>query len=596
MALRIEDYALIGDCHTAALVGRDGSIDWLCLPRFDSGACFAALLGTQEHGRWLIAPSARIRSTKRRYRHGTLILETDFETDEGRVTLIDFMQPRAKEPDLVRIVQGRRGEVKMRTELIIRFDYGSIVPWVRRTPTGLLAIAGPDALYLDTEVQLHGEDLTTVGDFTIAAGEQKCFVLQWHPSHEERTKSPVAFCSVDDTEKWWHDWSGRCCYRGPHEQLVQRSLITLKALIYAPTGGIAAAPTTSLPEFIGGVRNWDYRFCWIRDATFTLYSLMLAGFTEEAVAWRNWLLRAVAGSPSQLNIMYGIAGERRLTELELDWLPGYENSKPVRIGNAAWSQFQLDVFGEVCDSLFVASRLGVPRDDNVWRVQSNLAEYLETHWRDPDEGIWEVRGPRRHFVHSKVMAWVAFDRMVKSVERFGLRGPIERWRAIRDEIHREVCQRGYDAKRNTFVQAYGSDELDASLLMIPLVGFLPPEDSRVQGTIASIQRELTYEGFVARYRLNSTMGGLPPGQGVFLPCSFWLADNLIAAGSRDEAEALFERLAALANDVGLFSEEFDPHGRRMLGNFPQAFTHVAFVNTAFNLWHAKRPAEHRSNR
>ncbi len=423
---------MIGDCHTAALVGRDGSIDWLCLPRFDSGACFAALLGTPDHGRWQIAPQSPVRKTSRRYRPSTLILETEIETDEGIVTLIDFMPPRTKEPDVVRIVKGRAGTVPMRTELIVRFDYGSIVPWVRRTDTGLKAIAGPDSVYLDTNVKIHGENLTSVGEFTVAQGDQECFVLQWHPSMEDRTKSPDACCSFDDTERWWLDWSSRCTYRGPHADLVLRSLITLKALTFAPSGGIVAAPTTSLPEFIGGQRNWDYRFCWIRDATFTLYSLLIAGFTEEAVAWRDWLLRAVAGSPSQMNIMYGINGERRLTELELNWLPGYENSAPVRIGNAAWNQFQLDVFGEVCDSLYAANRMGVPQDENVWRMQSNLAEYLEMHWHDPDEGIWEVRGPRRHFVHSKVMAWVAFDRMVKSVQKFKLEGPIAKWSAIRD--------------------------------------------------------------------------------------------------------------------------------------------------------------------
>ncbi len=558
MSQRLEDYALIGDCHTAALVGRDGSVDWLCLPRFDSGACFAALLGTREHGRWQIAPNIPIRKISRRYRPGTLILETDFETDDGVVTMIDFMPPRTKEPDLVRIVQGRRGIVPMHIELVVRFDYGSIVPWVRRTPTGLEAIAGPDALYLDTDIELHGENLTTVGDFTVSAGEKRCFVLQWHTSSEARTASPDAHCSVDDTERWWSDWSKQCTYQGPHAELVLRSLITLKALTYAPTGGMVAAPTTSLPEFIGGVRNWDYRFCWIRDATFTLYSLLLAGYHEEAMAWRNWLLRAVAGSPSQLNIMYGIAGERRLTEIELDYLPGYESSRPVRIGNAAWSQFQLDVFGEVCDTLFAGQRMGLSHDEHMWRMLAHLTEYLETHWSNPDEGIWEVRGPRRHFVHSKVMAWVAFDRMVKSIERFQLDGPIEKWTAIRDEIHREVCAQGYDAKRSTFVQSYGSDELDASLLMIPLVGFLRPVDPRVRGTVAAIQRELTHDGLVARYRLNSTLGGLPPGQGVFLPCSFWLVDNLVAVGQRQEAENMFDRLAGLANDLGLYSEEYDP--------------------------------------
>jgi GH15 family glucan-1,4-alpha-glucosidase len=593
MAQRIEDYALIGDCHTAALVGRDGSIDWLCLPRFDSGACFAALLGTKDNGRWQIAPQGEVRRTTRRYRPGTLILETDFETDDGAVTLIDFMAPRAREPNLVRIVQGRRGRVAMRTELTLRFDYGSIVPWVRKTATGIEAIAGPDSVYIDTPVELRGENLHTVGEFTVSAGQQQCFGMLWHPSNEERAAPSDATCRCDDTQQWWEQWAEQCTYEGPHRDMVLQSLVALKGLTYAPTGGIAAAPTTSLPEFIGGVRNWDYRFCWLRDATLTLYALMESGFTDEAEAWCNWLLRAVAGSPSQLNILYGVGGERRLTELELEWLPGYENSAPVRIGNGAWNQLQLDVFGEVCDVLHVARRKGIRQDENVWAVQRKLGEYLETHWRNPDEGIWETRGPRQHFVHSKMMAWVAMDRLVKTIERHQTEGPLEKWRSAREEIHREVCQRGYDARRNTFVQAYDSDELDASLLMMPLVGFLPPSDARVTGTIAAIQRELTVDGFVARYRLNSTLGDLPPGQGVFLPCSFWLVDALSVIGRRDEALTLFERLIELANDVGLFSEEYDPAAKRFLGNFPQAFTHVALVNSAFNLWKQHGPAQHR---
>jgi GH15 family glucan-1,4-alpha-glucosidase len=592
MSLRIEDYALIGDCQTA-LVGNDGSIDWLCLPRFDSPACFAALVGTRDNGRWQIAPRGEIRRTRRQYLADTLILETEFETDDGVAAVIDFMPPRDQRPDLVRIVEGRRGKVAMGTELVIRFDYGSIVPWVRRTPTGIEAIGGPDALYLDTEVELHGKDLTTVGEFEVAAGERKCFVLLWRPSHEERGDQREPHCSLDSTRDWWKQWAARFDYDGPRRELVLRSLITLKALTYAPTGGIVAAPTTSLPEQLGSVRNWDYRFCWIRDATFTLYALLLGGFTEEAIAWQNWLLRAVAGSPSELNIMYGVGGERRLTELELEWLEGYEKSAPVRIGNAAWKQFQLDVFGEVCDALHLARRMKVPLDQNVWAVERKLAEYLESHWRDPDEGIWEVRGPRRHFVHSKVMAWVAFDRMVKAVERFGDEGPVDRWRQIRDEIHREVCEHGFDRERNSFVQSYGSTELDASLLMISLVGFLPSDDPRVRGTVAAIQQELTHDCFVARYRRNSTLGDLPPGQGVFLPCSFWLADNLLAVGRREEAEQMFEKLAAIANDVGLLPEEYEPESKRMLGNFPQAFTHVALVNTAFNLWRPGGPAAHR---
>jgi GH15 family glucan-1,4-alpha-glucosidase len=593
MAQRIEDYAMIGDCHTAALVGRDGSIDWLCLPRFDAPACFAALLGTKDNGRWLIAPKGKILRTERRYRPGTLILETDYETDEGAVTVIDFMPPRTKQPDLVRIVRGRRGKVAMRMKLTIRFDYGSIVPWVRSTPTGIQAIAGPDAVYFDTPVELRGENLHTVGDFTVAEGEQQCFSMLWHPSNEERAEPSKAECRCDDTQQWWEEWSGRCTYDGPHRELVLRSLITLKALTYAPTGGIVAAPTTSLPEFIGGVRNWDYRFCWLRDATITLYALMEGGYTEEAAAWCKWLLRAVAGSPAQLNIMYGLAGERRLTEVELGWLEGYEKSAPVRIGNAAWTQLQLDVFGEMCDVFHVARRKKIELDESVWAVERKLGEYLEEHWRDPDEGIWESRGPRQHFVHSKMMAWVAMDRLVKTIERYGTEGPLEKWRAVRDVIHAEVCQRGYDAKRNTFLQAYDSNELDAALLMMPTVGFLPPSDPRVVGTIDAIQRELTVDGFVARYRLNSTLGNLPPGQGVFLPCSFWLVDALASIGRNEEALALFERLCGLANDLGLFSEEYDPAAKRFLGNFPQAFTHVALANSAFNLWKASGPAEHR---
>jgi GH15 family glucan-1,4-alpha-glucosidase len=593
MALRIEDYALIGDCHTAALVGRDGSIDWACLPRFDSGACFAALLGTPDHGRWQIVPTSPVRQVRRRYRPGTLILETEFETEDGTATLIDFMPPRSQEPDIIRLVVGQTGCVKFHTELIIRFDYGSIVPWVRRTETGLHAIGGPDSVYLDTDVELHGRDMRTVGDFEVAAGEERRFVLMWHPSHERRAGQVNAEDMLDTTEQWWHDWSKDCRYAGPHKELVLRSLITLKALTYHPTGGIVAAPTTSLPEQIGGPRNWDYRFCWLRDATFTLYALLLGGFTSEAAAWREWLLRAIAGSPSQLNIMYGLCGERRLTEVELPWLPGYENALPVRVGNAAYKQFQLDVFGEVCDALHQARRLGLKLEKNVWAMELELARYLQEHWRDPDEGIWEIRGPRQHFVHSKVMAWVAFDRLIHTVEQLGAKGPVDSWRKARDEIHREVCERGFDAEKNSFVQHYGTKELDASLLMIPLVGFLPESDPRVVGTVEAIERELLVDGFVLRYRTESQIDGLPPGEGAFLPCSFWLVDNLVAIGRRDDGEKLFERLVGLANDLGLLSEEYDPHDKRLLGNFPQAFTHVALVNSAFNLWESRGPTKHR---
>jgi len=595
MALPLEDYALVGDCHTAALVGRDGSVDWMCLPRFDSPACFSALLGTRDHGHWQIAPSGEVLKVTRRYRPETLILETEMETAEGAVTLIDFMPPRSREPDLVRLVVGKRGRVKMHTELVIRFDYGSIVPWASRTETGFKFVAGPDSLYLDTAVELHGENMRTVGDFEVSAGEEKRFVLMWHPSHEKRAKPIDADNALSATETWWHHWAKDFQYDGPWKDLVLRSLITLKALTYAPTGGIVAAPTTSLPEQLGGTRNWDYRFCWLRDATFTLYSLMLGGFTAEASAWREWLLRAVAGSPSQLNIMYGLGGERRLTEIELPWLKGYENSSPVRVGNAAWSQFQLDVFGEVCDALYAGRRLGLPINEDVWQLESKLAEYLETCWRDPDEGIWEVRGPRRHFVHSKVMAWVAFDRMVKTIEHLGTKGPVDRWRKNRDEIHREVCESGFDKKRNTFTQSYESKELDASLLMIPLVGFLPPSDPRVVGTVAAIEKELLVDGFVKRYHTASQIDGLPPGEGAFLPCTFWLVDNLDAIGRREDAEKLFESLAGLTNDVGLLSEEYDPAVKRLVGNFPQAFTHVALVNSALNLWKPGGPASHRQH-
>ncbi|MEX2139354.1 MAG: glycoside hydrolase family 15 protein [Pirellulales bacterium] len=593
MALRIEDYALIGDCQTAALVGLDGSIDWLCLPRFDSGACFAALLGKPEHGRWLICPQGNVRRTSRRYRGDTLILETSFETDEGEVTLIDSMPPRSREPDLVRVVSGRRAKVPMRMQFILRPDYGSIVPWVRRTDRGITAVAGPDCFLLDSDVPLYGKELTTVAEFDIAAGEQRSFVLSWHPSHEEGVPKIDTLATLDATEKWWRKWSSQCTYEGAWHSQVMRSLITLKALTYAPTGGIVAAATTSLPEQLGGVRNWDYRYCWVRDATFTLYSLITNGYTDEALAWREWLLRAVAGNASQLNIMYGIAGERRLTEVELDWLPGYENARPVRIGNAAYKQFQLDVFGELMDAIHVARRAGLTPDENAWRVERELMDFLETGWREPDEGIWEVRGPRRHFTHSKVMAWVAVDRMVKAVERFGHEGPVYRWRALREEIHAEVCQRGYDPKRNTFVQFYGGAPLDASLLMIPLVGFLPGTDPRVSGTVAAIQRELMRDGFVDRYPTQPEVDGLPSGEGAFLACTFWLADNLLLLNRRDEAEQLFERLLSLCNDVGLLSEEYDPHSKRLVGNFPQAFSHIGLVNTACNLSRGLHPAEDR---
>ncbi len=590
----IEQYALVGDTQTAALVADDGSIDWLCTPRFDSGACFAALLGAEQNGRWLLAPAAGGRAARRAYRNKTLVLETEFETDEGAVRIIDFMPIRGKSVDLVRIVEGVRGRVPMQMELIIRFDYGSIVPWVRGVDGTLQAVAGPDALVLRTPVATRGQDLTTQAAFTITEGDRVPFVLAWFPSHEKPPAPLDADRSLSRTTNWWKRWSGHTSYRGEWADTVNRSCITLKALTYAPTGGIVAAPTTSLPEWPGSVRNWDYRFCWLRDATFTLYALMSAGYLDEAKAWREWLLRAVAGAPAELQIMYGPAGEHRLTELELDWLTGYEQSAPVRIGNAASRQFQLDVYGEVADAMFQARHAGVGGDGSSWEMYKGVLQFLEDAWHQPDEGIWEVRGPRQHFTHSKVMAWVAFDRAVKVVEEFGYEGT-DAWRASRDAIHAEVCAEGYDPDRGAFVQAYGSAHLDASLLMIPLVGFLPATDERVRNTVAAIQRELTTDGFVLRYASDDVADGLPAGEGVFLPCSFWLADNLALMGRDQEARALFERLVGLTNDVGLLSEEYDPKAKRFLGNFPQAFTHVALVNTASNLSGSAGPARRRAH-
>jgi GH15 family glucan-1,4-alpha-glucosidase len=593
VASRIEDYALIGDCQTAALVGRDGSIDWLCFPRFDSGACFAALLGTVDHGRWLLAPAADVKAVRRRYRPGTLVLETEYEVEGGAVRIVDCMPPRTVNPDLVRQVVGVRGRVPMRMELVIRFDYGSIVPWVRQIERGIRAIAGPDTLLLRTTVPLRGEHLTTVADFEVAEGQEIGFDLTWYPSHEALPGEVDVAACIRSTTDWWEAWSARCRYRGPWRDAVVRSLITLKAMTYAPTGGIVAAPTASLPERIGGVRNWDYRFCWIRDATFTLYALMMGGYIDEARAWREWLLRAVAGDPEQIQIMYGLGGERRLTELLLDWLPGYEGSAPVRVGNAAHTQLQIDIFGEVMDALHVARREGLAPDDDAWRVQRALVEHLERIWDQPDEGIWEVRGPRRHFTHSKLMAWVALDRVVKDIERFGRPGPVDRWRALRDHIHEEVCRQAYDPGRNAFVQYYGATDLDASVLMMPLVGFLPPGDPRIRGTVEAIERELVHDGLVARYPTRPSLDGLPPGEGTFLPCSFWLADNLAMIGRTADARRCFERLLGLANDVGLLSEQYDVETKRLVGNFPQAFTHVSLVNTACNLSPAPGPAQTR---
>ena len=596
MPSNIEDYALIGDCQTGALVARDGSIDWLCFPRFDSAACFAALLGTPEHGRWQLVPAAEGRRVRRRYRPGTLILETVYETDAGTVRLIDFMQPRTGTPELIRIVEGVRGLVPMRMDLVIRFDYGSVVPWVRHSERGIRATAGPETLYCRTSADLLGRGLRTVSDFTVAAGQRVPFELVWSPTHHREPEPRDPEQSLRETETWWTEWSARCTFHSEWRDAVVRSLITLKALTYAPTGGIVAAVTTSLPERIGGVRNWDYRYCWLRDATFTLYSLMVGGYTDEACAWREWLINAVAGTPSTLQIMYGLGGERRLTELELEWLPGYEGSYPVRIGNAAHRQHQLDVYGEVMDALHLARRSGLPPSENAWRVQHALLGFLETDWHKPDEGIWEVRGPRRQFTHSKVMAWVAMDRAVKSVEEFGLEGHASKWRQIRQQIHDEVCREGFDPALNSFVQYYGSKDPDASLLMLPLVGFLPATDPRMLGTVEYIQRRLVRDGFVDRYPSVPEVDGLPPGEGAFLLCTFWLADNLALQGRHTEARDTFERLLDLRNDVGLLSEQVDRDARRLLGNFPQAFSHVGLINTARNLTRRGGPAEDRPNR
>jgi GH15 family glucan-1,4-alpha-glucosidase len=580
MPLPIEKYALIGDCHAAALVGCDGSIDWLCLPRFDSGACFAALLGGPEHGRWLLTPAAKINRVRRRYRGDSLILETDLYTEQGSVRLIDFMPLSDERWDVVRIVQGLSGSVAMTMELIVRFDYGAIVPWVRRSKDSLLMTAGPDTLDLATSVAIEGKHMKTVAEFSVSKGQREFFTLNYRPSHIEICPGVDAGKTLTRTAAQWRKWSGRCSYRGRWRDSVMRSLIILKALTYKPTGGLVAAPTTSLPELPGGVRNWDYRYCWLRDATFTLNALLLAGFHEEATAWREWLLRAVAGSPDDLQILYGVTGVRRLPECELSWLPGYEASRPVRVGNDASKQFQLDVYGELMDSLHLARVADMDPHPEAWNVQLEMLKFLELHWQDPDNGLWEVRGPPQHFTHSKVMAWVAFDRAIKDAELEGLEGPIDDWRGLRDAIHAQVCARGFDASRNTFVQSYETTYLDASLLLIPQVGFLPADDPRVLGTIAAIERHLMADGLVLRYSTATPVDALPAGEGAFLACSFWLADSFALTGRRQEAEALFERLLALGNDLGLFAEEFSPSTQRMLGNFPQALTHMALVNTA----------------
>lgn len=583
---RIEDYAIIGDTQSAALVGRDGSIDWLCLPRFDSGACFAALLGDERHGRWRIAPSGPVREISRSYRPASLVLDTVFRTAEGAIRISDCMPPRTRYPDVVRVVEGLEGEVPVHMDLIIRFDYGSTVPWVRRYADGrLIAIAGPDALVMSSGVPTHGVGMTTVADFTVHKGQQLSFVLTWHPSHELPPDALDGNTSVAGTEAWWRRWAEDCTYEGPWRDAVVSSLCVLKALTYAPTGGIVAAATTSLPEQLGGIRNWDYRFCWLRDATFTLYALMLAGYRAEASAWRDWLLRSVAGDPSRLQIMYGVAGERRLTEWDLSWLPGYANSRPVRVGNAATSQLQLDVYGELMDALHLARCSGFGAEPTAWALQLALMDFLESHWHIPDEGLWEVRGRSEHFTHSKIMVWVAFDRAIRAVECGRVQGPVDRWRAIRDTIHAEVCQRAWNSERRAFTQAYDSRFLDASLLLIPQVGFLPVSDDRVRATIAAIEHELLRDGLVLRYspEAQGSVDGLPSGEGAFLACTFWLADCYQLMGRGDEARQVYESLLALRNDVGLLAEEYDPVARRLLGNFPQAFSHVAIVNTAFNL-------------
>ncbi len=594
MSTPLEDYALIGDCQTAGLVSRDGSLDWLCLPRFDSGACFAALLGGPEHGRFRLGPVGPTSASRRRYRGDTLVLETEHSMASGRAAVIDFMPIRDRTADVVRIVEGRAGVVPMELELTIRFDYGSTVPWVRRQEGALLAVAGPDCLLLRAPVPLENRAFATRARFEVKAGQRLAFDLSWFPSHTEAPRELDAARTLDETEGWWRSWSDRGTTReGPWSAPVRRSLITLKALTYAPTGGIVAAPTTSLPERLGGVRNWDYRFCWLRDATFTLYALVEAGYLDEARAFREWLLRGAAGKPEQLQLMYGLHGERRMPELELGWLPGYESSRPVRTGNDAHTQVQHDMFGELLDTLHACWKAGLSPAPDAWRLERALIEYLEQVWSAPDDGIWEVRGPRRDFTHSRMMAWVALDRAIKGIERFGLEGPIERWRALRQTIHREVCQRGFHPERGAFVQSFGSRALDASLLMMPMVGFLPASDPRVRATIEAIERELTEDGFVRRYRPSQELDGLPPGEGTFLLCSFWLADCLELLGRHDDAVAMFERLLAVRNDVGLLAEGYDPGARRLLGNFPQAFSHVGLVNTARNLTGRQGPAQHR---
>jgi GH15 family glucan-1,4-alpha-glucosidase len=589
---QIEDYGLIGDCETAALVGRDGSIDWLCWPAFDSDACFAALLGTNKHGRWLIAPAGDVTRSSRRYLDNTLILETRFETAEGVVTLTDFMPPRGDASDIVRLVRGVRGRVKLRMELVIRFGFGSDIPWVKRTEDGeLLAICGPDMTVLRTPVETRGEDLTTVSDFEVSEGETIPFVLTYGPSHLPVPEPIDPEQAQKETEDFWTEWSSHCTYQGDRRDLVMRSLITLKALTYEPTGGMVAAPTTSLPEKLGGMRNWDYRFCWLRDATFTLLALMNSGYTEEASAWHNWLLRAVAGSPANMQIMYGILGQRRLLEWEADWLPGYEGAQPVRVGNAAHAQLQLDVYGELIDAFHQSRMAKLELDKGSWDLECKVLEHLADVWDKPDHGMWERRGDGAHYVSSKVMTWLAFDRGIKSAEKFGFEAPLDQWRSLRQTIHRDVCAKGFDPEQNTFVQSYGSKLLDASILLLPSVGFLPPKDPRVQGTLAAIEKYMMRDGFVLRHDPREVSDERQPIEGAFLACSLWLADAHVLSGDIAKAQALFDRVVAVANDLGLLAEEFDSGAGRQTGNFPQALTHIALINTAHNLSDARKPVE-----
>lgn len=595
MTSRIEDYALIGNLRTAALINREGDMEWLCLPRFDSGACFASLVGDHDNGHWQIRPADGITSVERRYRGETLVLETRFETETGTASLIDFMPLPGADEEAVRvtrIVVGHSGRVPMRMTAAFRFGYGRIAPWVRRRDHGIYAVAGAKAVHLDAPVAMRGENMTTVCDFTVAAGERAAFMLTGCTSYRAEPESIDPEAALEDTERWWQQWSAQCNMQGAWREPVVRSLITLKALTDAETGGIVAAPSCSLPEQIGGQRNWDYRYTWLRDASFALYALLMSGYTEETVAWRQWLIRAVAGDPEHLQIMYGLAGERLLPEHELDWLSGYAGSRPVRCGNGAYNQRQLDVYGEVMDSLHFGRKHDIEADDDAWQVQKQLVRFLETHWQDKDSGLWEVRGPAQHYVHSRVMAWVAFDRAVKGVEDFGLDGDVERWRELRDTIHDEVCRYGFSEQRHSFVQTYETTDVDAALLLLPIVGFLPPDDPRVLGTIEAVQADLMDDnGFVRRYTSDDSLGG---SEGAFLLCSFWLADSLTLAGREAEARALFESLLAIRNDVGLLAEEYDPRAGRHLGNFPQAFSHIGLINTAYNLTHDTGPATHRS--